>query len=97
MPGVGRSNMKLRIGRDTPDGDTSDAVGVAGEPAVVTSNLQRIRERDLILTIKPCRWPRYRVFLRVKWDRNADHVRKGTVPMFHHAPAHHAMCVALRR
>jgi hypothetical protein len=30
MPGVSCPNIKLHIGRDTPDGDTSDAVGVAG-------------------------------------------------------------------
>jgi hypothetical protein len=35
--------------------------------------------------------------LNPKWDRNAYHVRKGTVPMFRHTPAHHAICVTLRR
>jgi hypothetical protein len=37
IPGGSCSNMKLRIGRDTPDGGTSNAVGVAGCRAAVTS------------------------------------------------------------
>jgi hypothetical protein len=65
--------------------------------AAVTSNVRCLGERDLILTIKPCRGSRYRVFLNPKWDRNAYHVRKGAVPVFRHANAHHAMCVTLRR
>jgi hypothetical protein len=75
--------MKLRVGRDTPGGGTT-AVASQASRVAVTSNVRRLGERDLILTIKPCRWPRYRVFLDPKWDRNAYHVRKDTVPMFRH-------------
>src|ERR1700757_35375 len=35
--------------------------------AAVTSNEQRLRDRDLILTSKPCRWHPYRLFRKRYW------------------------------
>jgi hypothetical protein len=48
--------------------------------AAVTPNEQRLRDRDLILTSKPCRWPLYRLFRNAILDRNAQCVREATVP-----------------
>jgi hypothetical protein len=66
-------------------------------PAAVTSNARRLGERDMILTINHASGLYAGFCLNPKWDRNAYQVRKGTVPMFRHTPAHHAICVTLRR
>lgn len=39
------------------------------------SNEQRLRDRDLILTSKPCRWPQFRAFSNAILDRNAPCAR----------------------
>jgi hypothetical protein len=43
---------------------------------VVTSNEQRLRDRDLILTSKPCLWLLYRLFANAILDRNAPCVHE---------------------
>jgi hypothetical protein len=47
----------------------------AGSRAAITSNVQRIRDRDLILTSKPRAWSLYRHFPNAILDRNAHYAR----------------------
>ena len=46
---------------------------------MVTSNEQRLRYRDLILTSKPCRWLHYPLFANAILDRNAPCVHEATL------------------